>query len=128
MTTLNKEILEWIGEDYTPPYERKSPFPNESVDYHLKSYGHLPQIGCCRNDQLPKESINGANHALADLRTKAPELEERVVNILVERTYEEMTDVVHANNLDITPEAQKQLYRDMEHWKNKLIKTLTSKE
>ena len=38
----------------------------------------------------------------------------------IEKTYKEMVQVVHANNLDITPTAMKQLYRDMEHWKNTL--------
>ena len=26
-------------------------FPGEGVDRHLRLYGHLPELGCCENDQ-----------------------------------------------------------------------------
>lgn len=61
------EIAEAVGGLELPyAYERKSPFPGEAVDYHLKKYGHLPELGCCRFDQMNREETDAYNKAVKD--------------------------------------------------------------
>lgn len=37
-------------------------FPGEAVDRHLKLHGHLPEHGCCKFDQSPKEDFCNCQH------------------------------------------------------------------
>lgn len=61
---LREEIVKLEFEKLPYPYVCKSPFPGEGVDFHLKTYGHLPYFGCCKYDQLTKEETDIHNQAL----------------------------------------------------------------
>ena len=63
-----KELRENINAFKLPyTYKRQSPFLGESVDFHLKTYGHLPDRGCCRFNQLTDEETDVYNQALDDI-------------------------------------------------------------
>lgn len=65
---LEKEISEDIRLMKLPySYKIKSPFSSEGVDYHLKTYGHLPSAGCCRYDQYSDEETDIYNKAIDDI-------------------------------------------------------------
>lgn len=68
-----QEALGVLPESREIPYERRSPFPSESVDHHLKAYGHLPEPGCCKYDQYPIEDVLPWNacRTEADTRIRA---------------------------------------------------------
>ena len=69
---LQKAREDWLEEQITAlefeklpyPYVCKSPFPSEGVDFHLKTYGHLPDFRCCKYDQLTREETDVYNNAL----------------------------------------------------------------
>jgi len=63
-TLIEKQRKEIEGLKRKLPYENKSPFPGESVEHHLRTYGHLPEEGCCENDQYTKEQCKDFNEAL----------------------------------------------------------------
>ena len=70
---LRSEIEKLEGEKLPYPYVCKSPFPGEGVDFHLKTYGHLPYFGCCKYDQLTKDETDVYNQALTSIITRYKE-------------------------------------------------------
>jgi len=64
-SVLSQEIERLEKNKRKLPYKPKSPFQGESVDFHLKTYGHLPSRGCCEFDQYTEEQVENYNSALS---------------------------------------------------------------
>ena len=64
-SVLSQEIERLEKNKRKLPYKPESPFQGESVDFHLKTYGHLPSRGCCEFDQYTEEQVENYNSALS---------------------------------------------------------------
>jgi len=100
MTNLNKKILDWIG-------KKKPTILNMLQDDELFNKSGI-------------DGITGYNQALADLRTKAPELEERVL--------EQLSDALPELIEEYFPKGQSKERGKAIVLASKIISTLTSKE